>query len=83
MTRPKVVDLHPPVEPGYGGKHWEAERMATTRRWALVGRIPGRPNSFTDVLEVRFTSNREDPARLVRNIAVWLNEQGSDGEERA
>lgn len=74
----KVVDLTP--KPGYRGRVWDAERMHTTGRWALVGRLPGRMNSFSDILEVRFTSNREDPSAIVRDIAAWLNQQEA-GEE--
>jgi len=69
----KVIDLHPTREPGYDGKVWDAERMHATGRWALVGRLPDRPNSFTDVLEVRFSSHRGDPGAIVRHLADYLN----------
>ncbi len=78
MTARKVVDLTPPedVKPprptGYGGRIWDAERMRTTGKWALVGRIPGRPNSFSELVPVRYASRGVDSADLVREIARRL-----------
>lgn len=74
MTRTKVVDLHPepPAEPATLGLRWSAERTPSTRRWAAVGRVPGRTHGLAAVLEVKYHPagvTAEEVARVFAQLA--------------
>lgn len=77
---PKVASLSPSPsdpKPGAFGLRWSAERTPNTRRWALVGRIPGRAHSLAAVIEIKYHPGgtpAEDIARVLAQLANDIDE---------
>jgi hypothetical protein len=76
VTARKVVDLHPPTEvaPGAFSLRWDAERTPATRRWAVVGRIPGRTHGLAAVIEVKFHPGGVTAGQMARKFAQFAND---------